>query len=235
MKRPAIILAALAMLGCEQANPVFHRPADEQPVRAESFRGTVVLYRLPGTSDVIAAVDQSDAGKPADGSADVAFVLQRGFAPGGPEFTRLAGGRIEADGSGVRVMDAAGRRVAGLFLASEFPADVREMGIDRVVLDRAWTGFGIARRTGGWKMPEAGDSEAAAALARCSGGGPSLSRAPFSPLAATCASGGTGSTSCSMSCPGGGGCSVTCESGYSSCCDKVWCTCTCSKQLKPVS
>ncbi len=235
MKRSAFILAALAMLGCEQANPVFERAVEKQPVRVESFRGTVVLYRLPGSSDVIAAVDEARAGKPADGSADVAFVLQRGFAAGGPEFTRIADGRLEADGTGVRVTDAAGRPVGGLFLASEFPADVREMGIDRVVLDRAWTGFGLARRTGGWKMPEADDSEAAAALARCSGGGASLSRAPSSPLASTCASGGGGSSACSMSCPGGGGCSVTCQSGYTSCCDKVWCTCTCSKQLKPVA
>jgi len=227
MKRTAILLTALAMLGCEQANPVFERPAEERTLRAESFRGTVVLYRLPGSSDVVAAVDEA-----ADGRADVAFVLQRGFAAGGPEFTRLAGGRIEADGSSVRVTDAAGRRVASLFLASEFPADVREMGIDRVVLDRAWTGFGLARRTGGWKMPDAGDSEAAAALARCSGGA-SLSRAPSYSLASVCASGGEGSTACSMDCPGGGGCSVKCQSGYTSCCDKVYCTCTCTKQLKP--
>jgi hypothetical protein len=227
MKRTAILLAALAMLGCEQANPVFERPAEERTLRAESFRGTVVLYRLPGSSDVVAAVDEA-----ADGRADVAFVLQRGFAAGGPEFTRLAGGRIDADGSGVRVTDAAGRRVAALYLASKFPASARGAGIDRVVLDRVWTGFGVARRTGGWEMPVSGDSDAAAALGRCSRDA-RLSLASFS-TGPACSSGGAGSTSCSMTCPGGGDCSVSCDKGYYSCCDKVWCTCTCSpKELRP--
>jgi hypothetical protein len=230
MKRAAILLSVLAMLGCEQANPVFERAAGEQPVRAESFRGTVVLYRVPGSSDVVAAVDQGDAGKPGDGSADVAFVLQRGFAKGGPEFTRLADGRLEADGSGVRVMDGAGRRVAAFYLASRFPADARGIGVERVVLDRVWTGFGIARRTGGWEMPATGDSEAAAALGRCSRG----ARLSVASFGSACSSGGAGSTSCSTTCPGGGDCSVSCDKGYYSCCDKLWCTCTCNeKQIVP--
>lgn len=233
MKRSAVLLAALAVLGCERANPVFDHPAEARAARNESFRGAIVLYRIPGSSDVVAAVDESTAGKPADGTADVAFVLQRGFAPGGPEFTRVADGRLVADGSGVRVMDAAGGRVlAGLYLASKFPAEARASGIERMVLDRAWTGFGLARRTGGWKMPASGDSEEAAALGRCSRDA-RLAVAAFASSPA-CASGGVGSTSCSMSCPGGGDCSVTCEKGYYSCCDKVWCTCTCNaKELVP--
>ncbi|HEU4455135.1 MAG TPA: hypothetical protein VFR81_18875 [Longimicrobium sp.] len=222
MKRAAILLASLAVLGCEQSpNPVFEQLSVEQAPRSESFRGTVVLYRLPGSSDVVAAVDEAS-----DGRADVAFVLQRGFAPGGPGFTRLGGGRIEADDAGVRVMDAAGRRVAALYLASRFPESASGAGIRGVVLDRVWTGYGIARRTGGWEMPASAGSEAAAALGRCSRGA-SLSLASFG-TAPACSSGGAGSTSCSMSCPGGGDCSVTCDKGYYSCCDKVWCTCTCN-------
>ncbi|HEX8695323.1 MAG TPA: hypothetical protein VF746_23125 [Longimicrobium sp.] len=234
-----ILVCATVLSGCQEMGPpVAVEPQSldagaAQRSGTEVLYGSVVLYPLPGSSDIVVAVDGGERGAPADGYADVAFVLQRGYATSVPEFTRVERARVVADPAGLVVTSASGNAyVAGLFLGSKVGGPGGRLASSNVAVGRTWTGYGLARRTGKWQVPVSASSDAAQALGRCSRQPADAASPLFSQT--VCTSGGVGSTSCSTYCPGGGNCSVTCDDGYYSCCDKVYCVCTCTvKQIKP--
>lgn len=208
---PAAVSATLAL---DLRNPSAAR---------ESIFGDAVLFPVPGRGLAL-AVDGGTAGR--DGYVDQVFVLQQETASA-VEARVLSDADIFYAGR-LLLVRAAGHASIAFVLQGNGDAEP-DMGSVPAGAER-FTGFGISRRTGAWEV--ALDEVTGARMSDLL---PTCASAPSDGLrtAATCDSGGAGSTSCSTTCVPNGSCSTSCGSGYYACCNKAVCTCTCEASGGP--
>lgn len=202
---PAAVSAAPA--------PDLRNPSTAQ----QSIFGDAILFPVPGKGLAL-AIDGGSAGR--DGYVDQVFVLQQ-ETPSAVPSRVLSGAEIFHAGR-LLLVRAAGQAPVVFVVGGDGDAEP-DMGRVPAGAQR-FTGHGIARRTGAWKvaLEEATGARMSDLLPTCPSAPTGGVRA-----ASTCDSGGGGATSCSTSCISGGSCSTTCAAGYFACCNKAVCTCTC--------
>lgn len=194
MRRALVLAAALAAASV---------PAVHAVERSESYFGRVKVDVVRGWG-IVAGVDVSTPGEEPDGIYDQVILLEAyGRIPQELPL-ELDRAWVEVRENGARIGSATGDLVVlfSLLGTDDAQRDRREAeqaGRRRIL---TYAGFGLSSARGTWSEPLSAIWQEPSELVE----------------RRTCSSGGTGSTSCSVTC-GNTGCSVSCSAGSYACCN----------------
>lgn len=157
--------------------------------------------------EVFVTVDVTDGNTLPDGVAEEVFVLQMEAVESDRQSMFVEDVRIVYDEDRVEVIGQGGHHLVALRLDGAQTA--RQAKANSV-----FSGYGLIRSAGAWELPDGYGSQSAGSRLPLS-----LVEARIKAVALSeCDSGGSGATSCSISCPDRS-CSVSCSEGTTACCN----------------